>query len=381
MFFTVATYAQKRQGTAMQWKIAAELPASGGQDHSLGLAGPVAGVYHDRLIIGGGANFPEGMPWLGGIKKYYEDVFVFKKTGSKLLLSAKAKLPFPLAYAASCSSEKGIVVAGGENATGFSDKVFLLKLSPGRSEMTINELPMLPGGVTNASAVTIDGKVFLAGGETVSGVSNQFLVLDLEHPSAGWKQLSPVPVALSHTVLLIQNGKNGKAIYAAGGRKKNAGGISDLYSTLFEFDLQKNKWRERRSLPYPLAAGTGFAIGDRELILTGGDKGDTFQKTEQLIAAIAKEKDEARKDSLYREKNILQSTHPGFSREILSYHVEEDEWKVIDHFPFDTPVTTTAVVWDGCVIIPSGEIMAGIRSPKILIATLHETKENSRPEN
>lgn len=32
----------------------------------------------------------------------------------------------------------------------------------------------------------------------------------------------------------------------------------------------------------------------------------------------------------------------------------------------DSPVTTTAVLWDGTAVIPSGEIRPGIRTPNIL---------------
>lgn len=367
MFFTVATYAQKAKGKAMQWEIAAELPALNGKATALGVAGPVAGVHDNKLIVGGGANFPDSMPWLGGKKKYYDDVFVFEKRGNSLsLLSIKVKLSLSIAYSANCSSEKGIIVAGGENENGISNKVFLLQWNKKLENAIIEKLPDLPFAITNAAIVSANRKVYLAGGETASGVSNQFLVLDLDNTGNGWKELPPVPQALSHTVLLAQNNVQGKSIYAAGGRKKNSNGISDLYSSLFEFDLQKNEWKEKRSLPYALSAGTGIVTQSGYLLLFGGDKGNTFHKTEQLIAAISKETSMLKRDSLNKEKIYLQSSHPGFSNEVLLYDILKDEWKVIDHVPFDVPVTTTAIQWNGSVIIPSGEIKAGVRSPYIL---------------
>jgi N-acetylneuraminic acid mutarotase len=62
----------------------------------------------------------------------------------------------------------------------------------------------------------------------------------------------------------------------------------------------------------------------------------------------------------------LQSAHPGFSKEILAYNIINDSWDVIDSIPYATPVTTTAVKWNNCFFIPSGEIKAGIRSSFIL---------------
>src|SRR5258705_10621062 len=83
MFFTAASYAQKRQGYSMQWKIAARLPATSGQLKALGFAGLVAGVHQNVLIGAGGANFPACMPWPGGKKKYYDSFYLFGKKGEK----------------------------------------------------------------------------------------------------------------------------------------------------------------------------------------------------------------------------------------------------------------------------------------------------------
>ena len=119
-------------------------------------------------------------------------------------------------------------------------------------------------------------------------------------------------------------------------------------------------------MPYELSAGTGIMINANDIILFGGDNGVTFHKVETLIAAINAEKDETKKQQLILQKNKLQSEHPGFSKEVLLYNIKNDTWEIIDTIPFNTPVTTTVVKWKSRVIIPSGEIKAGVRSPKIL---------------
>ena len=91
-----------------------------------------------------------------------------------------------------------------------------------------------------------------------------------------------------------------------------------------------------------------------------------FNKAETLIAAINAETDPVKKQELIREKNQLQSTHPGFSREILKYTIENDSWSSVAEIPYDTPVTCTAVKGNHGILIASGEIRAGVRSPKIL---------------
>lgn len=359
MFFTAAIHAQKKQELKLQWTVAAELPVAENGQPALGFAGMVAGVHNNKLIIAGGANFPEAMPWNGGKKKYYDDVYVYVKKGNRFILQQKSKLSFSIAYAASCTTPKGIVFAGGENENGLSKNVYLLTIN--KATVTTESLPELPFAVTNASITAIDDKVYLAGGETATEASSQFLVLDLNNAAAGWKQLPQLPKPVSHTVLLATKNH----IYLAGGRRKNSNGISDLYSSVFEFDIRTNQWEEKQQLPYALSAGTG-AVYQNKILLFGGDKGATFHRTEELIAAIKAATEETTKKKLTDEKTALQSAHAGFSKEILAYDILHDNWQIIGTIPYATPVTTTAVQWKECFILPSGEVKAGVRSQHIL---------------
>ncbi|MES2773028.1 MAG: galactose oxidase [Bacteroidota bacterium] len=351
----------------MQWQVAASFPAGAGQATALGFAGPVCGVHGPVMLVAGGANFPDGMPWLGGKKKYYDDVYVFKKKGDSIVLTkGEFKLPSAIAYAASCSVPNGILYAGGENDNGISNKVWLLQWNEATSAVTTVSLADLPIALTNA-AVTVHGNmVYLAGGETAVAASDAFYCLDLSNTAAGWMQLPSVPIQVSHTVLGVLTAGGHGSIYLAGGRKKNENGISDLYSLVYAFNIEKNQWIQKKSLPYRLCAGTGVAVNDSRLIMFGGDKGETFHRVETLIAAIGAEQDPAQKAILLRQKNDLQSKHPGFSKEVLIYDAGKDQWKAIGSIPYDAPVTTTAFKWGNDVIIPSGEIRAGVRTPNIL---------------
>ena len=367
MFLTIPAVAQKNQNNFLKWKIVGELPADSGQLNSLGVAGPVTGVYKDMLFIGGGANFPAGMPWEGGVKKFHVTVNVYDKKRHKLKVLPKSfTLPYSIAYAASCSTPYGILYAGGESEKGLSDKVWLMIWDDTAEEILFKSLPVLPVPVSNASATLIGSTVYIAGGETVANTLSHFLALDLGNIPAGWNKLADIPKPVSHTVVTATPGRTGDKIFLCGGRKKNNNGISDLYNSVFVYDVTTNTWDEKKALPYPLSAGTGISCDAENIFLFGGDRGIVFHKTEKLIAAIYAEKDPIKKQELIQEKNKLQSEHPGFSKEVLLYNSKSDTWKIAGTIPFDTPVTTTAVQWKSGIIIPSGEIRAGVRSPNIL---------------
>jgi N-acetylneuraminate epimerase len=376
MFLTAPVVAQKKTGISIKWEIATELPADSGQQQSLGFAGPVTGVHNEILFIAGGANFPTGMPWQGGKKKYYNNVFAYTRKQSKLVLLNKSfTLPSTIAYPASCSTPNGVLYAGGENEKGISNEVWLMQWDIKTRELLFKALTPLPIPVSNAAATLVGHTVYIAGGETVSGASSQFLSLDLDNTAIGWKQLAEIPQPVSHTVLMTSFEKGSNTIYLCGGRKKNSNGISDLYNNVFVYDVTTNTWQEKTPLPYVISAGTGILYDANNIILFGGDRGVVFHKTETLIAVINAEKDEVKKQELIREKNKLQSEHPGFSNEVLLYNIKTNIWKAIDTIPFATPVTTTALKWKSCFFIPSGEIKAGVRSPNILsVKILRKTK-------
>lgn len=368
MFYSSS--AQQTPAVSLQWEIAGRLPAANGQQHALGIAGPVAGIDKQVLIVGGGSNFPDAAPWQGGKKQYYNELYVFSKESDTLIRQDKVfHLPHSLAYSANCSTSKGIVCAGGENEECISNKVLLLHWDESAGNVIINYLPDLPVAVTNASVTCIGSNVYLAGGEMKDSASNHFYCLDLNNTAAGWQALPPLPQPLSHAVLVAQSNGKQTCLYIIGGRKKTTSGISELYSAVYEFDCATNKWAEKQSLPYALSAGTGISWKNN-ILLFGGDKGETFHKTEQLIAAINNEKDSVKKAALIQQKAALQSAHPGFSNAMLAYNIVEDKWTKIGTIPFTVPVTTTAIVWSNEVVIPGGEIRAGVRTPQILLGHL-----------
>lgn len=369
LFLTADVSAQKSKVKSIEWDIAGVLPST--NEKALGFAGAVVGVSNDALIVGGGSNFPDSMPWLGGKKKYYDDLYVFKNDrNDSLVLFKSFKLPFSLAYSANISTGNGIVVAGGENDNGISNKVLLIQWNEVTGNTTIKNLPDLPVAVTNASVIVHDDKVYLAGGEMTNDVSSHFFSLDLKDANAGWKSLPSLPKPISHSVMVVQSKGKYNCIYIIGGRRKNANTPSDLYSSTFEFDLKANAWIEKKSLPNALSAGTGVAVGTNSILLFGGDNGATFHKIEELIFAISNEKSEEKKKQLTAEKIKLQSTHPGFCKTVLLYETKKDEWRPVSCIPYDSPVTTTAVKWNDEIIIPGGEVRAGVRTTQILSAKI-----------
>ena len=375
MLNNMPAVAQSKKVISIEWKTIAELPPFRDQSKSIGVAGPIVGVINDKLIVAGGANFPDKMPWQGGKKIYYNNISIFNKEKEQVFQEKiQNSLTSNIAYAANCITPLGVVYAGGENELGFSDKVYLLQWDEASNNLRQTKLPDLPVETTNGSLVCIDNTIYFLGGETLTNTTNQFYSLNLIKINQGWMTLPVLPKPLSNMVVVAQYLNGQKQIYLMGGRAKQKNGISDFSSDVYSFDIHLKIWDKKKSLPYPLSAGTGAIFSEKYILLFGGDQGERFNKVEQTISNINLEKEQFKKENLISIKNKLLESHPGFSNEILLYNTQKNIWLSNGFIPFNASVTTNLVQWADKIIIPSGEIKAGVRTPRIISAKiiLHE---------
>ncbi len=381
--FTLMTFYSSAQKPVLtiSWKKISSVPDAGDAKTSLGLAGTINGVNNDVLIVAGGSNFHNKLPWEGGKKVYYDKIFVLQKNGYEYSWNKNVKsvLPQSIAYCGNTSTPSGIVYVGGENENGISNKCFLLTWNKKENAVDVKPLADLPLALTNVAVTNIDDVVCVVGGDEQNNSSNSFFSLDLKDKNLHWKRLPDLPVALANTTVVAQNSKSGKKIFVIGGRSKTPSGISDLHNTVFAFDIQKNKWKRCADISNGahttnLSAAGGVALGNNEILITGFDNGEIFHQIETLISKIAQAKTSEEKQKLTKEKNNLSICHKGFDKSLLLYNTISNQWTKIGELPFPAHVTTTDVKWGNEVIVSNGEIKPGVRTPDVWIGKVESAR-------
>ncbi len=356
----------------IEWKDPVQLPATEDSE-AIGLAGPVTGIIDNLLIVGGGANFPDGLPWEGGKKQYQQQLHLYQLSeGGDCIYWKTVRFPELTSYGCSYSTSKGLVLAGGEGEHGISSGVWLFGKTD--TAITLNTLPALPIPLTNAAGATIQDQLFIAGGETTTGMNNRFFSFSLNDPSRGWLELPSLPYPVSHAILQARSVNGRQELILAGGRAKNGTDTSQLYDETWVYSLDHRTWKKLGKLPYALAAAQAIKMKDENILLLGGDDGSTFTRVEKLLAAIHRETDSFKQVTLIHQKNELQQNHPGFRKEILVLPVNDSQWQLAGNIPFDAPVTTSLIQWNNYLLLPSGEIRAGVRSPNIQIGQLNRRR-------
>ena len=361
---------------SIEWEKIATLPGAVGSP-SIGFAGAINAVHGESMIVAGGANFPDKMPWDGGKKHYSDEIRVLQKKNGEYVWNEKltAKLPEPTGYCGNTSTPYGVVYAGGENNQGLSYKAYLIKFNSLKTQVKVERLPDLPLALTNLALTYLDNIVYAVGGDEAKSTSSCFFSLDLAGKNSQWKNLPDLPMALANSVALVQKSTEGKKIYVVGGRTKTFSGISDLHNTLFIYNPRTQSWSSGAPISdgtntTNFSAGTGVVIADNGLLIMGGDNGEVFHQIETYLSLIAQSKTAEEKAELTAKKNLLSTTHKGFYKGILSYNTLNNTWFKIGELPFPARVTTTATKWGDDIILSNGEVKPGVRTPDIMLGVV-----------
>ncbi|MDP6544482.1 MAG: sodium/solute symporter [Phycisphaerae bacterium] len=393
------------QGDALKWDSLPPLPPAARMKVQPGLAGAFGGVHNDALILAGGANFPDGLPWVklpdGSSPKkiYHTDIYVLLKTGDKYAwVTSDVKLPRGYSYGVSITTDDGLLCIGGEwreyGAGGVkkfkSDKVFLIRhLGKGKVEIQ-DDLPALPEACSAMAGAKVGNTIYIAGGSNGQTETKNFWSLDLS--GSVWKKLDPWGGApRSHLVAAAASNGRKNCFYIFSGRYNDPAKGWVFLKDSWMYDGAK--WTRVADVGTNLQDKTGICVmaasgiktGANHIAIFGGADGKLFLEVEQELPRQIKTLSDAGKneeaDALVKKKNDLYTNHPGFSRDILAYHTVTNTWRSIGKLPESqvagltagSHVTTTAVKWDKDIIIPSGEVRPAVRSPNIWIASPGES--------
>ncbi|WP_026813365.1 sodium:solute symporter family transporter [Arenibacter certesii] len=344
-----------------------DLPSMGNSEVSLGYAGMMGGVQNNIVIAAGGANFPNGMPWKGGQKEWYDSIYWLEN--GKWTLSQKT-LPRPLAYGASVSTTKGVLLIGGNNKELVSDQVILISFNPSKKEIELEHFPNLPEPLAYTNAVLAEGFVYVAGGMNEKSSSNSFYRIHLENKDH-WEKLNDFPgePRAVHSMAVQETSKS-KSIFVIGGRNQKKDQVSTHFTNFLSYDLAKQEWKNEGEIMLNgskkvIMGASAEPSGSMHILVYGGSDEVLFKQLESLAIEIKMAKNDSIAQHLTEIKNEILLNHPGFSSEVLAYNAMTSKWFVFDSLDIKLPVTTLGIKLEDSFLLVSGEVSPGIRTPNV----------------
>lgn len=314
----------------------------------IGFAAMYAGTIDHAVIVAGGANFLDEMPWDGGIKSWSDAIFVYNPEVGKWKKQIQ-KLPLKLAYGVSVSHENGIIMVGGSTeGNKNTNNVFLLTLREGT--VNIKQLTSMPIALANMSGNLVGDYIFIAGGsESDTGLpTKNFLAYHVKEDK--WEVLENFPGpsrinAVSATFkekFYIFTG-----IHITSGTEGNQRQIltdAFCFSPIINAGkLNGGIWEKLAEMPRGMAAGPSPApvINKSHIVLFGGLDQQTAQ-------------------------HVDPKTHPGFLPDVLKYNVEEDIWEISGKLSQkEVRLTVPTVIYNEQCLLINGEIGPGERTNQI----------------
>ena len=312
--------------------------------NQLGVAGPITGIHNGALIVAGGANFPK--PIWETDKQWHKDVFILLLDAEEPQWRKAAELPFAIGYSACTITPHGIIAVGGNDSSRTFDSTMLIQWDTEQSSILIHQLPPLPTPIVYAQAAYAGNSVYLFGGQTgpaLGTATNNVWQLNLKSFGTGkpliWRQLKTPPWnSRAFNVVATHSGHGRQRIFMMSGRRESTG-EPEFLTDMWEFNPRRHSWKQLADLPRCVMAGTAIGIAENRLLVLGGADGSLFDKADEL------------KDK-----------HPGFPRSAIVYDFASDRWSNAGAMPTNQ-VTTSALEWNGDVILPTGEIRPRVRTP------------------
>jgi len=380
-FLVLTARAEDNDSNAFQWQEVAPIPPGGNSDIQYGLAAPFAGYTNGKVIVAGGCNFPDEPVYEGGVKRYYDDIFVYDPEIDTWNL--QGKFPYPVSYGASVSTTFGIVCIGGNNTEESFSKVHLLSWNDEEQKAQIAEWPDLPYRMTNFGAALVDDIIYIAGGLANDQLANKFLSLDLtqiNNPNFSWQELEDFPgPARLQPVAVGQNAAEESHFYLFSGSSfPEQAFMPNISVDGLEYNPKSNQWSKvsdittKNGSTYSLHGASGIPIGTHHILFIGGVNKDKFREgllLERRYADAARSGDSSQIESASKEKHAY-FTHPpewyAFNRDVLVYHTITDTWVKADDYPFSGPAGAPLVKVNDSWLVINGEIKPGVRTPRVV---------------
>jgi cyclically-permuted mutarotase family protein len=358
-----------------------DLPPNSGYSVQPGLAGPYTGIDDNVLIVAGGANFPDKAPWEGGVKKFYDEIFILKinKQGNYNWEKSTEKIPHSAAYGGAVETPAGLFCFGGNTADESISESWFVDYNQVSGGVEIKPGPKLPVPLTNFAFAKIDGNVYVAGGlSELAGTSGKYffrLQMSGSDPLKWtWEEL-PAWEGEPRAFAVAAGQSNGltNCFYLFSGRNVQPESNPVVLYDAHVYDPSLKKWKiisEGKEKEFPFMAGTAFSVGAATIVFPSGANGEMMKKQLEIENQIARAKstgaNETELDSLQSELLNHLNRHPGFGNQVTGFNTITNESFKIGEIPGTGQVTATAVKWGDEVFIPSGEIKPGVRTPGTL---------------
>lgn len=338
-----------------------------------GVSASYAALIDGKLIVAGGANFPDKIGYEGGLKVFYNEIMYYNVVKNEW--EQIGILPKKMAYGVSVPTSNGALWIGGNTETQSLNTVYMVSLSS-KNSFKLSPFVSLPYTMDNFAGCSLDDLIFIGGGYVNGKQSNAFFSINAKTDTTwtilpkfpGLPRIQPVMTVLE------QNGK--KFVYMLGGFFGGDGKKKPTMGTdVIRYDVRNKIWEKvseqidsDSDKPFSLTGATAVAINNRYILCFGGVNYDIFLGAITTQYGIGNDTttstEEKAKLNIEFSKSYM--TNPieyyKFNPECRIFDTFTNRWTTIDISPNVSRAGATLVFDNKVIYLIQGELKPGVRS-------------------
>lgn len=340
----------------LQWEKIGVVSPQEGYEKNIGTAGLLKGVIDNKLIFGGGANFPGGLPVDGGTKVTHKDIYLYEIKDNEHILLDQIQHDYPLAYGPSAIyKDKLYYIANKDESS--SD---ILELSIENNKLNIKVISSLPLTVENTIAEVYKNKLYFGIGSINGKNTNELYSFDSE--SKTFEVETEFPGKLrSQALSYIYN--DSLIVYG--------GGAAETYSDGYKYDFKEKTWTKLADIiinnyEYSLLGADWCKLNEEELLVIGGFDKEVWKDAVFNLSTLTGEEHAKYRDAYFRRpvEDFKWNKHE------LVYNLKDNTWSKLDEINFEAPCGHALLSTDTHIYSIMGEIKPAVRS-----AHIHQAKK------
>ena len=259
-----------------------QLPTAGLEGHlAKGVSATYAALIDDKLIVAGGANFPDKLGFEGGAKAFYDEIMLFDSVQNTW--KQIGKLPQKSAYGISVPLSDGALWIGGNTASESLADCYKITLTENNS-VSLLPFSALPAPMDNLYGCALNDVVFVGGGVENGKPSNSLYTINAKTDTV-WTKLPDFPGTPRIQPVMAAIEKEGKTfVYLMGGFfGGNATAKPAMATDVLRYDVSAQTWEKvgeqidpASQQLFSLGGATAMPIDNRYILCLGGVNHDIF---------------------------------------------------------------------------------------------------------
>ena len=337
------------------WKVK-ELPAPTGYKENIGVSNMLYGVLDDKIILGGGANFPHKHPLEGGERVEHRDLYLLRAVDNSFQIVDQTVLEKPVADGRCTIFQNIMFYVGGDR---------IVKINVINNKLHVEEYAKLPFTIKNCIAHQYEGIIYYGLG-TIDGKPTDkmfsFNIFTKENI-----ELTPFP-ASERTQIVSEMFEDEIVVFS--------GGNSIAYTDGYKYNVKQKKWQtisdvELNGKKISVIGAGSTKISNYEMLIVGGFSEEIWNEANDKLTNLTGEERQKFREFYYSQG----FDYFNWNKEMLVYNYLTDRFRSLGEISFDAPCGNALVTSRYNVYSIMGEVKPGRRTPNIFRISLEDIFE------